>query len=112
MGSVRALIVAKGDTAPDAIPCLRPGFLSVQINAFILEGPPEALDADVVDTAPLAVHRDKCADLFQLVSPGEGRELAALIRVHDLPWPEAVDSLVQGLDAENGLERVRGASRQ
>jgi hypothetical protein len=112
MGSVRALVVIEGDPAPDAIPCLRSGLPSVEMDAFILEGPPQALDEDVVDAAPFAVHRDPGANPFQPVSPGEGRELAALIRVHDLRWSEAVDGLGQRLDAEVGLQRVRDAPRQ
>ena len=78
MGSVLALVVVEGDPAPDADPSLRSSFPSVQIDAFILQGPPEAFDEDVVETAPFAVHRDPGADPFQPVGPDEGRELAAL----------------------------------
>ena len=49
MGSVRALLVVEGDPAPDADPCLRPGFPGVQIDAFIFQGPPQALDEDFVE---------------------------------------------------------------
>ena len=56
MGSVRALVVVEGDPAPDADPSLRAGFPGVQINAFILQGPPETLKEVVVDAAPFAVH--------------------------------------------------------
>jgi hypothetical protein len=56
MGSVRALVVAEGDPAPDADLSLRPGFPSVQIDAFILQGPPEAFYEDVVDAPALAIH--------------------------------------------------------
>lgn len=78
MGSVWAMVVVEGDPAPDADLGLRPGFPSVQIDAFILQGAPEALDEDVVDAAPFAVHRDPGAHPFQPVRPGEGRELRPL----------------------------------
>ena len=107
MGSVRALMVVEGDPAPDADPRLRSSFPSVQIDAFILQGPPQPLDEDVVDAAPFAVHRNPSANPFQAVSPDEGRELAALICVHDLGWAELVDRLVQSLHAEVGFQRVR-----
>lgn len=94
------LVVVEGDPGPDACPCLRSVFPSVQIDVFILQGPPEAFDEDIVQAEPLAVHRDPGADPFQPVCPGEGRELAALIRVHDLGEAELVDRLVQRLDAE------------
>ncbi len=100
MGSVWAMVVVEGDPAPDAGPGLRSGFPSVQVDAFILQGPPEALDEDVVEAASLAVHRDPGADALQPVGPGEGRELRPLIGVHDLGWTELVDRLVQRLDAE------------
>ena len=56
MGSVRALVVVEGDPVPDAVPCLRPCLPSVQINAFILQGPPKPLDKDVVHAATFAIH--------------------------------------------------------
>ncbi len=49
-------MVVKGDPASDAGSCLRPSFPSVQIDAFILQGPPQPLDEDVVETASFAVH--------------------------------------------------------
>jgi hypothetical protein len=107
MGSVRALVVVEGDPAPDASLGLRSCFPSVQINAFILQRPPEALDEDVVQASALAIHRDPGADALQSVCPGEGRELRPLIGVHDLGRAELVDRLVQRLDAEVGLKRVR-----
>ena len=44
---------------------------------------------------------------LQPVGPVKGRELAALIRVHDLGWAELVDGLVQRLEAKVGFQRVR-----
>ena len=106
MGSVRALVVVEGDPAPNAEPSLGPSFPGVRINAFILQGPPETLNEDVVDAANFAIHRDPAADPFQPVGPGEGRELRPLIGVHDLGRAELVDRLVQRFDAEVSLQRV------
>ena len=39
---VGPLVIAEGDPASDAGLGLRPGFPSVQIDAFIFQGPPEA----------------------------------------------------------------------
>lgn len=71
MGGVGPLVVVEGDPPTDAILGLRAGLPSVQIDALILQGPPEAFDEDVVDAAPFAVHRDPAADPFQPVGPGE-----------------------------------------
>jgi hypothetical protein len=84
MGSVWAMVVVEGDPASDACLGLRSGFPGVQIDAFILQGPPQALDEDAVQAPALDVHRDPGADPLQSVGPSEGRELAALIGVHDL----------------------------
>lgn len=78
MGGVWPLVIVECDPASDGGLGLRSGFPSMQIDAFILQGPPEALDEDVVDTAPFPIHRDAGADPFQPVGPGEGGELAAL----------------------------------
>ena len=60
----------------------------------------------------LAIHGDPGPDPFQPVGPGEGRELRALIGIHDLGRAEAADRLVQRLDADLGLQRVRDAPGQ
>ena len=44
---------------------------------------------------------------LQPVGPVEGRELTALVGIHDLRRAELVDRLVQSLEAELGLKRVR-----
>lgn len=78
MGGVGPLVVVESDPPPDAGSSLRDGLPSVQIDAFILQGSPEVLDEDVVEAAPLAVHRAPGADPLQPVSPGKGRELCPL----------------------------------
>ena len=54
MGGVGPLVIVEGDPAPDACLGLRSGFPGMHVDAFILQGPPEALDEDVVEAAPLA----------------------------------------------------------
>ena len=56
MGGVGSPMIIEGNPLADGSLGLRPCFPSVQVDAFILEGPPEAFDEDVVDAAPLAVH--------------------------------------------------------
>jgi hypothetical protein len=75
MGGMGPLVVVKSDPSPDASLGLSAGLPSVQIDAFVLQRPPEAFDEDVVEATPLAVHRDPGADPFQPVGPCEGREL-------------------------------------
>ena len=71
MGGVRPLAIVKIYPASDPGLGLRAGFPSVQINAFILQRPPEPFDEDIVDAAALAVHRDLDAGALQAVGPGE-----------------------------------------
>ena len=101
-----------GVLVSDKGPVLRAGLSRVQVYALIFQRSPQALDHDVVEATPLAVHRDPRADPLQPVRPGEGRELRALVDVHDLRRAEVVDRLVQCLDPEvtsSGLE-MRQAS--
>ncbi len=56
MGSVWVMVVVEDDPAPDVDPCLRAGLPSVQVDGFILQGPPQAFDEDVVEATPFAVH--------------------------------------------------------
>ena len=75
MGSVGSSMVVEVDPVPNTNLGLRSRFPGVQIDAFILQGSPEALDEDVVDAASFAVHGDPGANALQPISPGEGREL-------------------------------------
>lgn len=112
MGGVRPLVVVEGNPPANPGLCLRAGFPCVQIDAFILQGPPEAFDEYVVEAPPLAIHAVPGPDPFQPVSPGEGRELRSLIGVQDLTRAKAMDRLVQGFDAEVRFQRVRDARGQ
>ena len=78
----------------------------VQINAFVLERAPEALDENVVHPLALAVHGDTDSLLFEHIGPGTAGELAALIGVEDFRTAVLLDGLVQGLDAECRVLRV------
>jgi hypothetical protein len=105
--SARALVVVEGHRAPDADPSLRPGFQIVRVDAFVLQGPQQALDDDAIEAAPLSIQRDLGADPLPPVHPGEGRELRSLTIVHDLGRAELVDCIVPRLDAEVSLQGVR-----
>jgi hypothetical protein len=48
MGGVRPLMVVEIDPATNAYLGLRSGLPGVQVDAFILQGPPQALDEDIV----------------------------------------------------------------
>lgn len=84
MGGMRPLVIVEGDPSAKARLGLRADLSGVQIDALILQGPPEAFNEDVVETAALAIHRDSRADPFQPVSPDKRPELRPLIGVHDL----------------------------
>ncbi len=99
--------VVEGHPFPDGRLRLRSCLPGVQVGALIFQGPPQPLDKDVVEESAFPIHRDAHAGSAEPVGPGEGRELAALIRVHDLGRAELVDGLVQRFDAEVGLQRVR-----
>lgn len=79
----------------------------MQIDAFIFQRPPQPLDEDVVEQPTLPIHRDPHARPAQSIPPSEGRELRSLIGIHDFGRAELVDGLIQGLDAEVRLQRVR-----
>ena len=106
MGGMRPVMIVEGHPAPDAGFRLRARVPCVQVNALVLQRPPKALDEDIVDAASLAVHRDAGAGALHAVRPGKGRELAALVAVHDLGRTEAVHRLVERLDTELGLAGI------
>ena len=47
MGGVRPLVVVKGDPPPDTSLGLRADFPGVEVDALVLQGPPQAFDEEV-----------------------------------------------------------------
>ena len=112
MVSVWPMVVVESDPAADACLGLRPDFPGVEVDAFVFQRPPEALNEDVVQIPGFAVHRYFGLGPLQPVGPVERRELRPLVRIHDLGRAEAVDCLVQRLDAKISLQRVGDAPGQ
>ena len=84
----------------------------MQIDALIFQALPEPFHEDVVEEPALAIHRDMDARAAQAIRPSERRELAALVGVHDLGRAEPGDGLVQCINTEVRLQRVRDAPGQ
>src|SRR5438445_13703905 len=84
----------------DAIGCW------AQVNPFVLHGPPQALDKDVVVAAPASVHADRDPMIRQHLGELIAGELRALISIEDAGLAEPGESLAQCLDAEPRRERV------
>src|SRR5580700_7849078 len=71
-----------------------------QVDPFVLHGPLQALDEDVVMAAPASIH----ADLDPMIPQHLGKlmtgELRALISIEDAGLAEPGNGLAQRLDAE------------
>ena len=103
----RAAVIVELHPVADTRAGLRPGLPSVEMDALIFQGSPQALNEDVVQIAALAIHRDADTGPAQAICPGKRRELGPLIAVHDVRRSEPIDRLVLRLDAEVGLQRIR-----
>ena len=84
----------------------------MQVNAFVLERPPQTLDHAIVDPSPLAVHADLDLRLAQYIDPVAAGELAALIGVEDLGRAMTGDSPFQSFNAELSVHTVGQPPRQ
>src|SRR6201987_2994599 len=78
-----------------------------QVGPFVLHGPPQALDKDVVVAAPTAVHDDRDPMIPQHLGELLAGELRALIGIEDVGFSEPREGLVQRLDAKPCRERIR-----
>ena len=107
-----ALAVVTINPAADSDPCLASCFECVEIDAFVFERPPESLDHDVVHPAPFAVHRDFDVGILQYAGERIAGKLAALIGVEDFRLAETAERLLQRLNAELRMHRVRQAPAQ
>src|SRR4029077_6452408 len=71
-----------------------------QVDPFVLHGPPQALDEDVVVTAPASVHADLDPVIPQHLGELVTGELRALIGIEDVGLAEPGEGLAQRLDTE------------
>ena len=88
-----------------------------RVHGIEVRQPADAAPRDRQDLEDGGLRDDRALLCHQIderpfLGPGEGRELRPLIRIHDPGRAEAMDRLVQGLDAEVDLERVRDAPGQ
>src|SRR5689334_23724783 len=82
------------------------GGRGAQVDPFVLHGPPQALDEDVVIAAPASVHADLDPVIPQHLGKLVAGELRALISIEDAGLAEPGKGLAQRLDAEPRRERV------
>src|ERR1700741_102481 len=78
-----------------------------QINPFVLHGPPQALDKDIVVAAPAAVHADLDPVIPQHLGELITGELRPLIGIEDAGLAEPSKGLAQRLDTKSRRQRVR-----
>src|SRR5260370_39484322 len=78
-----------------------------QVDPFVLHGPPQALDEDVVVAAPAAIHADLDPAIAQHRGELVAGELRALIGIEDAGLAEPGEGLAQRLDTKPRRERVR-----
>src|ERR1700751_3479677 len=78
-----------------------------QVDPFVLHGPPQALDEDVVVAAPASVHADLDPAIPRHLGELVAGELRALIGIEDVGLAEPGEGLAQRLDTEPRRQRVR-----
>ena len=79
MDQMRPALVVKPDLVPDAFPRPAAGFEGLQVNAFLFQSPPEALDIDVIPPPAPPIHRDTDATVLQNLCKIKAHKLAPLI---------------------------------
>ena len=77
-----------------------------QIDPFVLHGPPQALDEDVVVATPAPVHADRDPVIPQRLGELTAGELRALIGIEDVGLAEPGERLAQRLDTKLGCKCV------
>ena len=76
-------MVVELDPVPDLVTSVWDGVVGVEINLFVFEAAPEALNEDVVDPAAFAIHADFYVSIFEYLGKCLTGELAALVGVED-----------------------------
>ena len=112
MRAVRPAAVVEREIARDRGSRLAHRLIGPQVHLLVLQRLPEPLDEHVVAPAALAVHADGNAVALEQRDEFHASELAALVGVHDLGHPVALDRLLDRLDAEVRRQGVREPERE
>src|SRR5437763_12313372 len=83
-----------------------------QVDPFVLHGPPQALDKDVVVAAPASIHADLDPVIPQHLSKLIAGELRTLIGIEDAGLAELGEGFAQCLDTEPRRQRIRQSPGQ
>jgi hypothetical protein len=100
-------IVEAVDISADGGPCLRDTGVGPQIHLLVFDGPPQALDEEVVSPGAFPIHADLDLVLEQQAGEGDAGELGALIGVEDLGLAISGKSLLDRLETELRFQRNR-----
>lgn len=104
---MRAAGDVEGQISADPGACLGHAGICPQVDLFVFDGAPQALDKDIVAPRALAIHADlDLAGGQHLDELGRG-ELAALICVEDLGRAVTCQRLLDSFHAKIGLQRDR-----
>ena len=84
---------------------LRYGLITLQVNVFVFDGPPQSLDEYVVQRTTPAVHADGNRVPFQNARKLRRSELTSLIRVENFRFADG-QGVLQCVDAEVAFQGV------
>ena len=97
---MRSLGVVVVQPRPDLAMGIVAGRKLPQIDALVLQRPPQPLDKDIVHPATLAVHRDAYPGVAQHVGEVLAGKLTPLVGVEDLRCPVVRQRLFKRLDTK------------
>jgi hypothetical protein len=108
---VRSGLIVKAEVGTEAAFGLKDVGIGPEINLLVFHRTPEPLDEDVVQTTPLAVHRDLDAVGQQHAGKLQGGKLTALVCVEDLRHAVQLNRLFIISVAQTWLERSTASPR-
>src|SRR3954467_2108990 len=104
--------VVVADPLPQSGPQRRAGLECMEVYTLVLQAAPQPLNKYIIHPPPPPVHGNTHIRRSQNVSKPRRGELAALIGVEDLGFAKPLQSLLQRLNAEIRIHRVRDPPRQ
>ena len=97
-----AFLVVVADPLLQPPPQRATGVKRMQVKIPILDGPPQALDEDVVLTATPAVHADFNLVILEHLGEGRAGELSPLVGIEDFRRTIMVEGFVERFDTKEG----------
>jgi hypothetical protein len=103
---VPPLLIIEHQPIVDTLLGLSDTIVGLEINLFVFQSSPEALNKDIIQPSALAVHADFDAVIFQYIGKIFTGKLSALVAIEYISCAVVCQRFFQRFNTMRGIQRV------